>query len=357
MDLDTRLALLVQVKGSDLHLCPGEPPIMRVQRVIRRTRFDEMTAAEIGHLVRRVAGEERWSRFQRDLELDMAYVVPGTGRFRMNVYVDRGRVAACFHYIRQMIQTIDELGLPPVLKQIALAPRGIVTGPTGSGKSTTLAAMIGHINEHRPVHIVTIEDPVEFIHEPKMAAINQREIGVDTHSFAEALRHVMRQNPDVILVGEMRDLEAIQLAITAGEAGHLVFSTLHTLDAAQTIDRVVDIFEPERQEEVRAQLSITLQAVICQDLVAKADGTGLTVACQIMVMTPGIRNLIRERKTHQIHSLIQGGGDVGMQTLDQHLLTLYQSGVITAENALARANNPQEFRFRAKIPLTGQEAA
>jgi len=358
MDLDTLLALLVQANGSDLHLCPGEPPTMRVQRSIRRTRFDEMTGAEIEAQLRRVAGEERWRRFERELELDMAYVVPGAGRFRVNLYLDRGQPAACFHYIPHLVQTIDELGLPPVLKQIASAPRGIVlvTGPTGSGKSTTLASMIEYINERRPVHIVTIEDPVEFIHVPKMATINQREIGVDTHSFADALRHVMRQNPDVILVGEMRDLETIQLAITAGETGHLVFSTLHTLDAAQTIDRVVDVFEPERQEQVRAQLSITLQAVICQDLIRKADGTGLTVACEIMMMTPGIRNLIRERKTHQIYSLIQGGGDLGMQTFDQHLLGLYQSGLVSGDEALARANNPQEFRYRAKIPVSGQEA-
>jgi len=351
MDLDTLLALLVRVKGSDLHLCAGEPPTMRVQRVIRRTRFDEISAAESERMLRRVIGEERWLRFQQELELDMAYVLPGVGRFRVNLYQDRNHPAACFHYIPEHITAIDELGLPPVLKDIAMLPRGIilVTGPTGCGKSTTLAAMINHINRSKPVHIITIEDPVEFIHRPDMATINQREIGMDTHSFADALRHVMRQNPDVILVGELRDLETIQLAITAGETGHLVFSTLHTLDAAQTIDRLVDVFEPERQEQVRAQLSITLQAVICQDLVPRADGKGLTVACEVMVMTPGIRNLIRERKTHQIYTLIQGGGELGMQTFDQHLLALYSSGVISAEAAVAKANNPQEFCVRAGI--------
>jgi twitching motility protein PilT len=209
--------------------------------------------------------------------------------------------------------------------------------------------MIDHINESRPVHVVTIEDPVEFIHKPKMASITQREIGLDTHSFAEALRHVMRQNPDVILVGEMRDLETIQLAITAGETGHLVFGTLHTLDAAQTIDRMVDVFEPHRQEQVRAQLSITLQAVVSQDLLQRADEQGLIPAFEVMIATPGIRNLIRERKTHQIYTLIQGGGSMGMQTLDQHLLQLYTAGTIKAEEALAKASNPAELSRRAGI--------
>jgi len=351
MELETLLALLVQVKGSDLHLCAGEPPTMRVLRVIRRTRFPELTGEEVEQMLRRVAGPERWKLLEDNRELDMAYVVPGAGRFRVNLYWEQNRPAACFHRIPSEVQTIDELGLPPVLKEIALLPRGIVlvTGPTGCGKSTTLAAMIDHVNEHRPAHIVTIEDPIEFIHRPKMASLTQREIGLDTHSFAEALRHVMRQNPDVILVGELRDLETIQLAITAGETGHLVFSTLHTLDAAQTIDRMVDVFEPHRQEQVRAQLAITLEAVVSQDLLQRADGSGLIPAFEIMIATPGIRNLIRERKTHQLYSLIQGGGDIGMRTLDQDLLRLYSNGVITAQEAVARASNPGEFVRHAGI--------
>ncbi len=359
MDLKTLLSLLVQVKGSDLHLCAGEPPAMRVQRVIRRTKFPELGAGEVAQTLKEVAGNERWERFERERELDIAYVVPGIGRFRVNMYWDQSRPAACFHRIPTEVQTVDELGFPPVLKEIAELPRGIVlaTGPTGCGKSTTLAAMIAHINEHRPVHVVTIEDPVEFIHRPKMASVTQREIGIDTHSFAEALRHVMRQNPDVILVGELRDLETIQLAITAGETGHLVFSTLHTLDAAQTIDRMVDVFEPYRQEQVRAQLSITLQAVISQDLLRRADGEGLVPCLEVMVASPGIRNLIRERKTHQIYSLIQGGGAEGMQTFDQHLLRLHSEGVVTAEEALGKASNPEEFRRLAKIGGGRQEAA
>ena len=351
MELDALLALLVQVKGSDLHLCAGEPPSMRVQRVIRRTRAPELTGEDIAEILQRVAGPERWRRFEQELELDIAYVVPDTGRFRVNIYLDQHQPAACFHRIPSEIQTLDELGLPSALKKIAMLPRGIVlvTGPTGSGKSTTLAAMIDHINRTRPVHIVTIEDPVEFVHKADMASVTQREVDVDTHSFAHALRHVMRQNPDVILVGEMRDLETIQLAITAGETGHLVFSTLHTMNAAQTIDRIVDVFEADRQEQVRAQLSITLEAVITQDLMPKADGSGLTAAFEVMVATPGIRSLIREHKTHQIYSLIQGGADLGMQTFDQDLLRLYQNGQISAENALAKANSPEEFSRRAGI--------
>jgi twitching motility protein PilT len=351
MELDTLLALLVQVKGSDLHLCAGDPPTMRVERIIRRTRFSELTGREIAEMLLTVAGQERWERFQEELELDVAYVVPGVARFRVNMYREMNQPAACFHRIPSQVQSIDELGLPRVLKQIAMLPRGmvLVTGPTGSGKSTTLAAVVDHINEHRPAHIITIEDPVEFLHRPKLASITQREVGMDTHSFAEALRHVMRQNPDVILVGELRDLETIQLAITAGETGHLVFGTLHTLDAAQTVDRMVDVFEPERQEQVRAQLATTLQAVICQDLLRRADGKGLIPAFEIMVATPGIRNLIRERKTHQIYSLIQAGGELGMHTFDQHLVSLYQEGKITAQAAIAKANNPEEFRLRAGI--------
>jgi twitching motility protein PilT len=351
MELNALLALLVQVKGSDLHLCAGEPPTMRVGRIIRRTRFAELSAADITGMLRGVTGGPRWERFERELELDLAYVVPRVARFRVNIYRERNQPSACFHRIPSEIQTIDELGLPSVLKEIAMLPRGmvLVTGPTGAGKSTTLAAMIDHINESRPVHIVTIEDPVEFLHRPKLASITQREVGGDTRSFADALRHVMRQNPDVILVGELRDLETIQLAITAGETGHLVFGTLHTLDAAQTIDRIVDVFEPERQEQVRAQLSVTLQAAISQDLLLRADSKGLVPAFEVMVVTPGIRNLIRERKTHQIYSLIEAGGEFGMRTFDQDLLALYTAGKVTAEEALAKANEPEELRVRARM--------
>jgi twitching motility protein PilT len=332
---------------------------MRVHRVIRRTRLPELTGAALEQMLQRVTGGEGWQRFRDARELDLALAVPDAGRFRVNIYWEQDRPAACFHSIPADVQSIDELGLPPVLKDIAMLPRGIVlvTGPTGSGKSTTLAAMVDHINENRPVHIITIEDPVEFVHKPKMASVIQREIGLDTHSFADALRHVMRQNPDVILVGEMRDLETVQLAITAGETGHLVFSTLHTLDAAQTIDRMVDVFEPHRQEQVRAQLGTTLQAAISQDLLRRKDGAGLVAAFEIMIVTPGIRNLIREQKTHQIYSLIQGGGDRGMQTFDQHLLHLCSEGSVMPEEALARSSNPREFARLAKIRFDPQEAA
>ncbi len=356
MDLDTLLGLLVREKGADLHLCAGEPPVMRVQRAIRRTRLPELSAAQVSGMLKQVAGPDRWRRFEAELELDFAYALPGVGRFRVNIYMEHDHPAACLHHIPSNVQTIDELGLPPVLKQIAMLPRGVVlvTGPTGSGKSTTLAALIDHINKRRPVHIVTIEDPIEFLHRPDMASITQREIAVDTHSFADALRHVMRQNPDVVLVGEMRDLETVQLAITAGETGHLVFSTLHTLDAAQTIDRMVDVFEPERQEQVRAQLAITLQAVISQELFPRADGAGLVGVFEVMIATAGIRNLIRERKTHQIYTLIQGGGDIGMQTFDQHLVQLVEEGVVDVEEAVARARRPDDFRNRV-MPLLNEK--
>ncbi len=359
MELDRLLTMLVQVRGSDLHLCAGEPPTMRVRQLVRRTRFPELSAADIEAGLRRIAGPERWRRFGQDLELDFAHVVPGVGRFRVNLYQEQGGPAACFHHIPSRVQSIEELGLPPVLKKIAALPRGIVlvTGPTGSGKSTTLAALIHEINRTRPVHIVTIEDPIEFIHTPDMASITQREIAVDTHSFAEALRHVMRQNPDVILVGELRDLETIQLAITAGETGHLVFSTLHTLDAVQTIDRIVDVFEPGRQEQVRAQLAITLQAVVSQELLPNADGSGLVGVFEVMIATPGIRNLIRERKTHQIYSLVQAGGGMGMQTFDQHLLALCAAGRVDLERALAKAKNPEDFRLRAHTGADTQQAS
>ena len=353
MELNQLLALLVKTNGSDLHLCGGEPPAMRVDRRIRRTRLPDLSEADAVAMLRRAAGEARWAQFVEDRELDMAYVASEIGRFRVNMYWDRGRAVACFHRIPSHIQTIDELGLPPVLQSIAMLPRGLVlvTGPTGCGKSTTLAALVDEINRHRPVHIVTIEDPIEFIHDSKMASITQREIGLDSHSFSEALRHVMRQNPDVILVGEMRDLETIQLAITAGETGHLVFSTLHTLDAAQTIDRIVDVFEPYRQDQVRAQLADTLQAVVSQELLHRKDARGLLPAFEVMVATPGIRNLMRERKTHQIYTLIEAGGALGMQSFDHHLLTLCQQGAVDYEQALAKARNPTEFQHRAQAAL------
>jgi twitching motility protein PilT len=247
------------------------------------------------------------------------------------------------------IQSLDALGLPAILSDLSLLPRGLVlvTGPTGSGKSTTLAAMVDHINTLRPAHVVTIEDPIEFVHRDNRCLVEQREVGMDTLAFSEALKHVMRQNPDVILVGEMRDNETMQLAITAAETGHLVFSTVHTTDAAQTIDRIVDVFEPERQEQIRMQLAVTLQAVISMTLMPRIDRAGRVAAFEIMLATPAIRNLIREQKTHQIPGSIQTGAEMGMQTLDNHLLQLYREGIVSFEMALSKSSNPSEFAARA----------
>jgi twitching motility protein PilT len=350
MHIDELLKLVVKQQGSDLHMRAGEPPVIRVHGDLQRTDYPRLTRDDTKALIYDILSDERRHRFERDLELDMAYAIAGLARFRVNVFRQRGNVGAVFRLIPIRVQTIDELGLPQVLKRIALLPRGLVlvTGPTGSGKSTTLAGMIDHINEHRNLHIVTIEDPIEFMHSDKMAAVNQREVEIDTHTFAAALRHVMRQNPDVILVGEMRDLETMQLAITAAETGHLVFATVHTTDAAQTMDRIVDVFEPARQEQIRMQLSVVIQAVISQTLLHRQDRPGRAAAFEIMIATPAIRNIIRERKTHQIYSVIQTGHDLGMQTLDAHLLALYREGVVGFEDALAKSSNPAEFRQRAR---------
>lgn len=356
MQIDELLKLVVQRQGSDLHIRVGEPPMIRIFGDLSRTDYPRLTADDVRTLIYSILSDERRHRFERDLELDLAYAIPDLARFRVNVFRQRGNVGAVFRLIPIRVQTIDDLNLPPVLKGVALFPRGLVlvTGPTGSGKSTSLAAMVDHINENRNVHIVTIEDPIEFMHADKMAAINQREVEIDTHSFAQALRHVMRQNPDVILVGEMRDLETMQLAITAAETGHLVFATVHTTDAAQTIDRIVDVFEPARQEQIRMQLSVVLQAVVSQTLLPRQDRPGRAAAFEIMIATPAIRNLIRERKTHQVYTMIQTGHDLGMQTLDSHLLALLRAGTVGYEDALAKSSNPAEFRHRAH---TSDEAA
>jgi twitching motility protein PilT len=347
--LDDLLRLLVRNEGSDLHMRAHEAPIFRIHGELRRTNFPPLTPEIIRNIVYPIMGPDRIARYERDLECDLAYQIRGLARFRVNVFKQQDSPGFVMRLIPIRVQTLDELGLPQVLKEIALLPRGLVlvTGPTGSGKSTTLAAMVNHINENRPVHIITIEDPIEFMHGDKVAALNQREVEMDTHSFAEGLKHVMRQNPDVILVGEMRDNETMQLAITAAETGHLVFSTVHTTDAAQTMDRIVDVFEPERQEQIRMQLAVTLQAVISMTLLPRVDRPGRVAAFEIMIATPAIRNMIREQKTHQLYGAIQTGAEMGMQTLDNHLLDLYRSGIVSFEMALSKSSNPSEFTARA----------
>jgi twitching motility protein PilT len=284
-------------------------------------------------------------RFEAELELDFAYAVPGQSRFRVNMYRQRDAVGAAFRLIPFDIKPLEALGIPPSVSNFAMLPRGfvLVTGPTGSGKSTTLAGIVDLANRKRRDHIMTVEDPIEFLHQHKSCLINQREVGEDTHSFTNALKHVLRQDPDIILVGEMRDLETISVALTAAETGHLVFATLHTQDAAQTIDRVIDVFPPYQQQQVRVQLAGALQGVVSQTLCKTADGRGRAVATEVLVATPAIRNLIREGKTHQIYSALQAGARHGMHTMDQHLAEMVKAGRITYETALEKCNNVEDF--------------
>jgi len=344
--VDQLLYTTVHYQGSDLHIKADSPPLVRIHGDLIHLDMEPLTAEETKWLSYSVLSENQRARFEEDLELDFAYEIPGLARFRGNVYQQRGAVQSAFRVIPFHIQTIDELGLPPITKYFAERPRGLVlvTGPAGSGKSTTQAAMIDYINSNYALHIVTVEDPIEFIHEDRMALINQRELDTDTLSFANALKFVLRQDPDVILIGEMRDLETIHLAITAAETGHLVFGTLHTTDAVQTVDRVIDVFPTHQQQQVRMQMAVNLIGVISQTLVKRADGTGRVAAFETLVAISAVRNLIRENKTYQIASIIQTGQRHGMQTLDQSLAALVKSGTVRYEDALEKAANVNEFK-------------
>ena len=350
LPIDDLLRDLVEKDASDLHLKAGQAPCMRIRGDLVRLNIPAIPIEEHNNRLFSILNEERRHRLETIKEVDLSYNVPGLARFRVNMFWQRGNIGAVFRVIPFNIRTIDELNLPKICKNIALLARGLVlvTGPTGSGKSTSLAAMINHINHSKRCHIMTIEDPIEYVHKDNISIINQRELSTDTHSFAHALKHVLRQNPDVILVGEMRDLETIQLAITAAETGHLVLSTLHTVDAAQTIDRIVDVFEPDQQAQVRTQLSVTLQAVISQTLIPHKKGAGRVAAFEVMMATPSIRNMIRDGKTHQLPTDIQMGSQYGMQSLDGHLLRLVESGEIEYEDALAKSSNVFEFQHRAQ---------
>ncbi len=344
--IDELLYIVVEKGASDLHLCPFVEPVIRVDGQLLRLNFEKASPSETQRLIYDILTDEQIQRFETTYELDFSYSLHKVARFRVNVYKDKGAVAAAFRLIPARVPTIRELNLPPVLEELTRRPRGLilVTGPTGSGKSTTLAAMINQINSERSCHIITIEDPIEYLHTHKFSIINQRELGQDTKSFAAALRSALREDPDVILVGEMRDLETIQLAITAAETGHLVLATLHTNNAAESVDRVVDVFPPGQQEQIRIQLANNLQAIISQQLLPRAGQPGRVPAVEVMIATPAIRNLIRENKTHQIHTMIQTSGQLGMQTMDQSLRDLYLKGWITYEEAMARAINPDELR-------------
>ena len=346
MPIDDLLRLLLERDASDLHLKAGVAPCMRIRGHLVRLDGPAPTTEQHNERLFSILNDERRHKLETFKEVDLSYNVPGVARFRVNMFWQRGSLGAVFRVIPFQIRTIDELNLPQVCKKIAGLARGLVlvTGPTGSGKSTSLAAIVNHINQERRCHIMTVEDPIEYVHKDITSIINQRELATDTHSFAHALKHVLRQNPDVILVGEMRDLETIQLAITAAETGHLVFSTLHTVDAAQTIDRIVDVFDPEQQAQVRTQLSVTLQA---QTLIPRKGKPGRVAAFEVMLATPAIRNLIRDGKTHQIPTDIQTGQQFGMQSLDGHLLKLVEQGDIEYEDALAKSSNVNEFQHRA----------
>ncbi len=345
--LDEMLQVLVKRGGSDLHLSVGTHPAARVDgNLIPLTEFPVMTGSEIRRMIYAVLTQRQRERFEEDLELDLSHAVPGLGRFRVNLFLQRDSMGAVMRAIPFEVVPFEKLGLPEAVLNFGELPRGLVlvTGPTGSGKSTTLASLINHINATKPVHIMTIEDPIEFLHRHQRAIINQREIGEDTHSFAKALRHVLRQDPDVILVGEMRDLETIATAITAAETGHLVFGTLHTQDAPQSIDRIIDVFPAAQQTQIRVQLATALQGVVTQQLVPKSEGKGRVAAIEILVATPAVRNLIREGKTHQIYSAMQAGGQYGMQTMDMSLAGLVRKGAIALPMATERCANVEDLR-------------
>ena len=337
---------MIDIGGSDLHITVGSPPGIRVRGEVAPVEDQKvLTPKDTQEMLLSLLSEEQRRRFETELELDFAYSIPGLSRFRTNIFQQRNSMGAVFRVIPLKIPTLEELQLPRVCKFLSERPRGmvLVTGPTGSGKSTTLAAMIDHINATRPVHIITLEDPIEFMHKNKKAYVNQREVGEDTHSFTSALKRVLRQDPDVILVGEMRDLETISAALTAAETGHLVLATLHTTGGPETVDRIIDVFPPHQQQQVRMQLSTTLEGVLSQTLLRSTDGRSRVMAMEIMLGIPAISNLIREGKTHQMATIIQGGAAVGMQTLDQHLKTLLQAGRVTYEEAIQKAKEPREL--------------
>ncbi len=347
IDLKSLLKRMVTEGGSDLHVTAGSPPQARVDGKLIPWDMPALSPADTQNLCYGLLNEIQKKRFEKEKELDFSFGIEGISRFRGNLSVQRGSVSGAFRTIPYKIRTLTELGLPSILGILTNKPRGLVliTGPTGSGKTTTIAAMIDQINSERNEHIITVEDPIEYQLTHKRSLINQREVGEDTGSFQEALRHVLRQDPDVVLIGEMRDLETIQAALTLSETGHLVFATLHTNSAVQTVNRIVDVFPPHQQMQVRTQLSFVLEGVICQTLIPRASGKGRVVAAEVMLPNPAIRNLIREQKIHQIYSAMQAGQEThGMITFNQSLFDLYRRGEITWEEALGHSSEPDELK-------------
>ncbi|TYQ13345.1 UNVERIFIED_CONTAM: twitching motility protein PilT [Acetivibrio alkalicellulosi] len=341
MNLENLLKRLVEESGSDLHITVGIPPTIRKNGRLIRVHEKDLLAKETEEYVKEIANESQINEVIKKGHSDFSFSWEGIGRFRVNVFKQRGTFGVAIRMVNSTIKSLGELGLPNVVSEIARKTKGLilVTGPTGSGKSTTLAAIINQINEERDCHILTLEDPIEYLHKHKKSLVNQREIGNDAVSYSSALKAALREDPDVILVGEMRDIDTISIAITAAETGHLVLSTLHTTGAASTIDRIIDVFTPHQQQQIRIQLSVILQGVISQQLIPRNDKTGRISAIEIMIATPAIRNLIREGKTHQIDSLIQTGYKFGMQSMDSSLVNLYKNGMIEYNNLLAYASS------------------
>jgi twitching motility protein PilT len=346
ISVEELLQQLVERGGSDLHITAGAPPKIRVDGKLISTEHAILDPETTQKLVYSILDNTQIARFEKDLELDMSFGIGGLGRFRTNVFMQRGAVGAVLRVIPYEIKGFRELGLPEELcAQIAGLPKGLVlvTGATGSGKSTSLAAMVDYVNRSRNEHIVTIEDPIEFVHKNKQCLVNQREIGSDTHGFKESLRAVLRQDPDVILVGEMRDMETIEAALTLAETGHLTFGTLHTSDCVQTINRIVDVFPAYQQQQIRTVLSFTLSAVFCQQLLPKADGRGRAMACEIMIANSAVRSLVRDNKAHQIYSIIQTSAKIGMITMNQSLFQLVQKRLVSYQDAYERTSDPDDF--------------
>lgn len=345
MEIKELLTKCIKEGASDLHISEKEAPILRIDGRLKRLNLSPLSRQDTKKIIYSILTDNQKEMFEKDLELDLSLALSGMDRFRVNIHLQKGSVEAAFRRIPLRIPEIEELGLPPITKELARKPNGLVlvTGPTGVGKTTTLAAMIDLINNERECIIVCIEDPIEFIHTNKKGIIKQREVYADTHSFAEALRHTLRQDPNVIVVGEMRDLETISTTLTAAETGHLVLATLHTPDAPQTIERIIDVFPPHQQQQVKLQLADCLQAVISQLLLPCVGGKGRVLSSEVMVATPGIRNLIREQEIEQIPTLMQTGAQFGMKTMDKSLKELYKQGFISLDTALSKVKNPEEF--------------
>lgn len=354
MEMTDILKTAVQRGASDIHMVIGRPPMLRLRGSV--TPIDEypvLTADESKRLIYSILNDEQKKKFEATMELDCSFAIPEVSRFRVNVLLQKNGVEAVLRIISSKIPTAQELALTPSILQFAELPRGLVlvTGPTGSGKSTTLACLLNLINQKRREHILTIEDPIEFVYESQNCIVRQREVGEQTKSFTNALKTALRQDPDIVLIGEMRDLETISAALTIAETGHLAFGTLHTTDAAQTVDRIIDVFPPHQQQQVRVQLSVTLKGVVSQTLLPRSDGAGRVAAREIMVVTPAISNLIREGKTHQIYSAIETGGKFGMVSLDRALVQLVQEGTVSQEDAITKAHNPEYVRTGGRLTM------